>query len=292
MPRQGEFRVVVGTDGSPHARAAVTATLAFPWPEPSRARGIVARGTPAALSPRVSSALDEGLARIGAETARLLRRRWPDAEVSVVDKAAADAIVSESENADAVVVGSRGLGRLGRTVLGSVSRAVIRRAACPTLVVKQRPRVARITSLVVGVDGSPNARRAVAYVAGLSPAPGARVALVAVVERLRAQSLGLMPASVRATLARELAELNAERETAARGELEAAGGQLEKAGWAVTTMLRTGVPIDVLVGVVETTGADVLVAGARGTGGVARLLLGSVAEGVLDRSPTSVLIVR
>ena len=35
-----------------------------------------------------------------------------------------------------------------------------------------------------------------------------------------------------------------------------------------------------------------LVVGARSTGGLARLLLGSVAEGVLDRSPVPVLLVK
>jgi nucleotide-binding universal stress UspA family protein len=35
-----------------------------------------------------------------------------------------------------------------------------------------------------------------------------------------------------------------------------------------------------------------LVVGARGAGGIERLLLGNVAEGVLDRAPISVLIVR
>ena len=37
---------------------------------------------------------------------------------------------------------------------------------------------------------------------------------------------------------------------------------------------------------------DVLVIGARGTGGIERLLLGSVAEGAMARAPMSVLVVR
>jgi nucleotide-binding universal stress UspA family protein len=293
MARQGEFRVVVATDGSSHARTAVAATLAFPWPDPSRARGVLARGpAPGRLSAHLASALEQGNARVAADTARLLQRRWADAEVGIVDDEPVAAIAAQSANADTVVVGSRGLGKLGRAVLGSVSRGVIRRVTCPVLVVKQRPRGARIGSLVIGVDGSPNSRRAVAYAAGLSPAPGARVVLVAAVERLRVQSLGLMPASIRSALARELAETNAEREAAARKEMESAAGQLEKAGWTVTATLRNGPPVDALVAAAGTAKADVLVVGARGTGGVARLLLGSVAEGVLDRSPTSVLIVR
>jgi nucleotide-binding universal stress UspA family protein len=37
---------------------------------------------------------------------------------------------------------------------------------------------------------------------------------------------------------------------------------------------------------------DLLVLGARGTSGIGRLLLGSVAEGALDQAPVSVLIGR
>jgi nucleotide-binding universal stress UspA family protein len=43
---------------------------------------------------------------------------------------------------------------------------------------------------------------------------------------------------------------------------------------------------------VAATGADLLVLGARGVGGVTRLLLGSVAEGALGRAPVSVLVVK
>jgi nucleotide-binding universal stress UspA family protein len=53
-----------------------------------------------------------------------------------------------------------------------------------------------------------------------------------------------------------------------------------------------GVPLGELLAATHATRADVLVLGARGVGGLERLLLGSVAEGALSRSPVSVLIVR
>ena len=43
---------------------------------------------------------------------------------------------------------------------------------------------------------------------------------------------------------------------------------------------------------VEAVQANLLVVGARGVGGVARLLLGSVAEGALNQCPVPVLVVR
>jgi nucleotide-binding universal stress UspA family protein len=60
---------------------------------------------------------------------------------------AADEIVAcaDALRADLVVVGSRGLGALGRMILGSVSRAVLRETRVPVLVVREveAPVVAR-----------------------------------------------------------------------------------------------------------------------------------------------------
>jgi nucleotide-binding universal stress UspA family protein len=57
-------------------------------------------------------------------------------------------------------------------------------------------------------------------------------------------------------------------------------------------MLVHGEPLRDLLGAVATSRAQLLVLGARGTSGVRYLLLGSVAEGALNHSPVSVLVVR
>jgi len=56
--------------------------------------------------------------------------------------------------------------------------------------------------------------------------------------------------------------------------------------------VRAATPLVGLLDAAKAAQADVLVIGARGTGGVSRLLLGSVAEGALARAPISVLVVR
>jgi nucleotide-binding universal stress UspA family protein len=58
-------------------------------------------------------------------------------ERRLVDESAGDALVSEGENADLLVVGSSGKSGLASVVLGSVSRHVAAHARCPVVVVKE-----------------------------------------------------------------------------------------------------------------------------------------------------------
>lgn len=62
-----------------------------------------------------------------------------DYSTELLEGPAADAIVgvANARNADAIVVGSRGLGRV-RAVLGSVSHDVLHLAECPVVVVPER----------------------------------------------------------------------------------------------------------------------------------------------------------
>jgi nucleotide-binding universal stress UspA family protein len=88
------------------------------------------------------------------------------------------------------------------------------------------------------------------------------------------------------------ASLNAKRARQARREVASAAVLLKRAGWRARGILREGVPLAEVLREATASRADLLVVGARGTGGLARLLLGSVAEGALDRSPVPVLLVK
>jgi nucleotide-binding universal stress UspA family protein len=65
----------------------------------------------------------------------------PDVEVDYVaiTGAAGETLVEQSADAELLVVGSRGLGRVARAVLGSVSDYLLRHARCPVLVVRLHP---------------------------------------------------------------------------------------------------------------------------------------------------------
>ena len=57
-------------------------------------------------------------------------------------------------------------------------------------------------------------------------------------------------------------------------------------------MVTDGAPLRDLLATVSNVGADFLVVGVRGVTGLRHLLLGSVAEGALNRSSVSVLVAR
>jgi nucleotide-binding universal stress UspA family protein len=289
---QRRFPVLVATDGSPSARAATQAAIAFPWPRESTGHGVIARGTPALTeaSPAVWEALQNVAKAEARRTQSRLRRRWPGAQVVVTAAPPVAGILAEASRfrARVIVVGSRGLGAIGRLFLGSVGRAVVREATTSVLVVRGPARAPR--RLLIGVDGSPHAGRAVAFVAALPPPRGGQARLLSVVEPVRLPSTGLLPAKVRAAVTSEAAELEKERLAAARRQLAVARARLERTGWRVRIEVRAGRPLDELLGAAE--GADALVVGARGVRAMERLLLGSVAEGAVARAPVPVLVVR
>jgi len=275
-----KFRILAATDGSPAARAALKTAVAFPWPEPSSARGVVALG---GWSTRLGAVRAAAVRALYAEVdpaQRLLARRWPGAWVVALHESPADAILSEARRfgAQALAVGWRGHGALHRLIAGSVSRELAARSRIPVLVARHV--VAPVRRIVIAFDGSAGGRRALRFAARLEPSRGARAVLASVVP-----PLALPPAAPRFAEVQRRQAKDAERRTAA------AAAQLERAGWRSSVDVRIGAPLETLLEIAGEREGSVLVLGARGTSGLKRLLLGSVAEGALNHSRVPVLIV-
>ena len=292
--RRGGFRVLIATDGSPAAQAALSTACAVPWPRGSQVRGLVASppnwigGPPAYVQIAVSKAFE----RTATAARRSLAKHWPDAEVTVAEQAPADAILGAAKrfSANVIVLGWRGHGTFRRLLMGSVSRDVVGRARMPVLVVRRG--VGQIRRIAIGVDGSPNARQAVELTARLRRDPGTVITVVRVNEPIVVPTAGRLPASVRATILHNAAQLNKERLSRARRDADAAATRLRRAGWRTRTEVRSGAPLAELLDVVQKSECDLLIVGARGARGLRGALLGSVATGALNRSPAPVLVVR
>jgi nucleotide-binding universal stress UspA family protein len=289
------MRVLLATDGSADARAAAAWLAGFPLPAATRIRVLSVVGLPPATAEvgpfgELLMALVDGGRRIAEETMRLLGPRAGAAEPLVTQGHATEEIVRVAEEwpAELVVVGARGLGAVKAFLLGSVSQAVARHVHCPVLVVKGQPR--GLASVLVATDGSESAGAAIRFFCSLPLPRGLRVRLLGAVEAVpRPVST---PRSVRRQLGAMIADLERERRAAVDAVLDRAAKQFGTKLTRVTRSAPTGHPGEAILSAAVGLGADLIVVGARGLGGMKRLVLGSVSERVLRDARCPVLIVK
>lgn len=293
MPRAKRFQVLVATDGSASARAALATAVRFPWPAETRGSAVVVKQVRADYRRSILLAALDRTSEVNASRAsRAISKRWPGGIARLVDAEPIHGILTDAKRvgADVIVMGWRGHGAVRRLLTGSVSRGVVRGASCSVLVVRRPLREFR--RVIVAYDGSPHAERALAFLAALTPKRGTRATLFRAVDTMHVPAQGLITAETRASVAAEVARINNERRTSARKELSRAAKTLSAAGWRVNEVVTEGAPLRDLLATVQETRADLVVVGAKGVTGLRHLLLGSVAEGALNRSPVPVLVVR
>lgn len=289
------MRVLVATDGSPNATAALEWLTTFPLPAGT---DVLVLAVADVLQPSISRApipaFDQAVrdtARRAAGDARAaLAARWPRTEVTVADGDPRAVVPQHAEawQADLVVVGARGLGAVTGFLLGSVSNAVVHEALCPVLVVKGAPRP--IERVLVALDGSEDALGAARFFAALPLALSTAAHLIGVVEPMRFPTTA--PAIARPALQRALGELIAARRTRIEEALGCVESLLEAKVVKIERSMPVGFPADEIVAAAAHGGADLVVIGARGLGAMQRLLLGSVSERVLHHADCPVLVVK
>lgn len=138
---EGPVRILFGTDGSADAAFAIEQFRAFTAPEGIDVRVVHVLELPdtslAPLGPFMmpvplpekerATLMDRSWEIVGHAAEELLAHGYK-AEADVVIERPAAGLMQEAESADLVVLGSRGMGALGRTFLGSVSDRVARHA--------------------------------------------------------------------------------------------------------------------------------------------------------------------
>jgi nucleotide-binding universal stress UspA family protein len=132
--------------------------------------------------------------------------------------------------------------------------------------------------IVVGYDGSETAKRGLAKAAELAQGGGS-VTVVSVVSVHPGAVHGAAPID-----SDEVAERNA--------ELSEAHALLTANAIDATLVEGRGDPADAIIEAATNAGADLVVVGTRGHGGLQRALLGSVSTKVVHDSPCDVLVVR
>lgn len=295
------MRVLFATDGSRSADRARDLLARLPWPDGTRFCVVCA------LEPRAELLAASWVTSAPAESVTIESELLRHADVTLDDAERTlagpgrgverislrgrpgSAIADEARawKADLIVVGSRGHGPIASMVLGSVSAEVVDHAPCPVLVVRDET----IGSIVLADDGSPGAARAVEAVLTWPILHDLPVDVVAVAETAMpwapAMTTGLYD-EVMASYARDV-DL-AREET--RGVVTRTQERLRGAGLSATGHVLEGDPAHAIVEFARSRPQSLVVLGTRGHGGLARLVLGSVARNVLLHAAGSVLIVR
>jgi nucleotide-binding universal stress UspA family protein len=192
--------------------------------------------------------------------------------------------LADRREADLIVVGATGLGRVERWVIGSTSERLIHNGRWPVLVVRgERP----IERIVCCTDLSEASQAALEWGLLMQEAYGAELHLLHVgelqpeLENASYFSLGGAGALYRGRIEKE-----------ARLRFEAFIDELDIADKVAGAHFRMGSPDEHILALTETLNADLVCIGSQGRRGLAELLVGNTANRVIHRLERHVLIAK
>src|SRR5215211_96492 len=290
-------RILLATDGSKEAERATQAALSLAQKSGSEMHVLhvlvlpLYTNDPASFEPefrrrlemRARTGLNDLVSKMEASGAAVggshLGLGRADAEI--VEKA-------EELGAGLIVMGSRGVGAMRRTLTGSVSDSVVRHAHCPVMVVRGEP-LTFPTKVLLATDGSEEANLAASTAIEISNSTDSELHLVYVEPVPYAYEFaaweGLdpdLPASI-----------NEGARGDARNKLDEQVQKIREDGGKIAEAhARVGHPDTEIVGLAGKLGAGLIAMGSRGLGPLKRALMGSVSDSVVHHAPCPVLVVR
>ena len=292
-------KLLVATDGSPSGRAAVSYAIAVAQRFGStlticnaidRAGAIAECSNSATFvdfTPLLEALDDEANAIVAAAVA-LATAAGVAATGAVLHGAATHAIVTRAADAeiDAVILGSAGTSGVKRFFLGSTADGVLRRSACPVIVVRPDmdecpPTFARV---LVAIDDSEPSEVAADFGFRLMQANRSVLIVCAV-----ADTRSLMGAA--STYGYDPTPISSELLDSAVAIVSRQTSRAKRDGITTESIVASGDPVDKIVLAARKHGAGAIVIGTHGRNGVRRLVLGSVAEGVVRRSSVPVIVI-
>jgi nucleotide-binding universal stress UspA family protein len=163
-----------------------------------------------------------------------------------------------------IVMGRRGRTGLTRVMMGSVTAKVIGHTLCRVLLV---PKDVKLTTekILVATDGSMHS-------------DFASQEAIDIAKRCGSTLIALSVAKKDETIA------------AAKEYVDMVKKVAEKAGINVETLIRTGVPHEVIVNTAANEDVGLIVIGSHGKTGISKLLMGSVTERVIGHAKCAVLV--
>jgi nucleotide-binding universal stress UspA family protein len=264
--------VVVGVDGSESSRTALS------WAaDEARLRDAEVRAVVVNDDPSLDDMIWAMIERIGQHA----RDACPGVEIyeKIARGHPAAELVRRSDDAQLIVVGSRGRTAFVGTVLGSVSTAVATHARCPAVVVRE---IRAQGPIVAGLDGSEYSKAVLRFAFDEARRHQTDLMAVQVWDVARAEYAPVVPPTDE--------EIETARDEARRSLAEQLDGWQEHyPDVTVRTVLERGYATAQLTE--HSVDARLLVVGHRGRGTFADLMLGSVARGVLHHAHCPVTVV-
>jgi len=290
------MRVLIASDGSSASQIVVSEVGARPWPTGTEIRLVhvvdpmLYATVPSLIDATVKSA-QEALQR----AAESLERPGIEVSTVVAEGTPAKSIVEVAKvwSADFIFVGSRGLGPVGRFLLGSAASAVVRMAFCAVEVVRcpRRDRPAGLNRgrrILLATDGSPCSQRAVESVAERPWPAGSEVRVISVpVFAGPAIQAGYIDAA-------SWEAIHGSATIEANRAVDEALNRFKQAALKADGTVPVGLegPKASILDEAEQWKADLIVAGSHGWRGWDRFLLGSVSEALALHAPVSVEVIR
>jgi nucleotide-binding universal stress UspA family protein len=188
----------------------------------------------------------------------------------------------ENQAFDLCVMGTHGRTGLKRIFLGSVAEKVVRHSPCSVLVVRPGSQPKPFTHVLCPTDFSKSAHRA-ADLATAMVAPSGTITLLHVIEVPVAVSGELRLEDFAKDLDHRASEALAAEVARVKSRTDARLTTVSRVGYAGAETLRA---ID------ADPSIDLIVMGSHGRTGIARVLLGSVAEKIVRHAPCPVLVAR
>ncbi|KGN33393.1 hypothetical protein N802_13840 [Knoellia sinensis KCTC 19936] len=279
-------RLVVGVDGSAHGWAALA------WAAERASADNVPLHIIHAFAPDIpmvgfgttdqSSILEEGRRLLETATARA---HAIDSTLRVTTSLppgfASRSLVNASHDATMVVLGAVGHGLLSRATIGAVAQQVAAHATCPVVIVGHEGHTeGSHRRVVVGVDGSPSSRAALHTAFDHAAATDSELVVVHAWE-----ARGLEDPTLQTDSSWPAYESELERKVTQ----EIAASSASHPAVKVRHDVVRDSPIAALTQAADT--ADLVVVGARGTGGFPGLHLGSVSGRLLGRTACPLVVV-
>ncbi|MDP3298056.1 MAG: universal stress protein [Thermodesulfovibrionia bacterium] len=186
--------------------------------------------------------------------------------------------LAQAENFDLIVMGRRGLRRLERVLVGSVTARVIGYSPIDVLVVPRDTEVGW-QNVLLTTDGSKYSEAASKKAIDLAKSYGGVLKILSVVD---------VPPEFYAESPKTVDDMI----NKAKGYVEVVKKQAEAARVKVETFVREGEAYQVITNIAKEQNAGIIIMGSHGRTGLKRLLMGSVTEKVIGHSPCPVLVVK